>query len=87
MFLSKKPRLSVFRENKLNPSLPSVWWIAYLSPALNPILYALRLRVIRKEIKNQVSRAFSVNGVSLFKKNKVHMMSEEGRKTEMMDLK
>jgi len=66
----------------------AVWWIVYLSPALNPILYALRLRVIRKEIKTQISRAFSVNGVSLFcKKNKIHMMGEEGRKTDMVDMK
>ena len=30
-----------------------VWWIQYLSPALNPLIYALRLRAVRNEITLQ----------------------------------
>ena len=32
----------------------TVWWIQYLSPALNPVIYALRLKAIRREIIRQM---------------------------------
>ena len=32
----------------------TVWWIQYLSPALNPVIYALRLKAIRREISKQM---------------------------------
>ena len=35
----------------------TVWWIQYLSPALNPIIYALRLKAIRSEILKQIRAA------------------------------
>ena len=32
----------------------AVWWIQYLSPALNPVIYALRLKAVRNEISQQL---------------------------------
>eukprot|EP00116_Pleurobrachia_bachei_P005166 sb/3465428/ len=44
----------------------TVWWLQYLSPALNPLVYAFRLKAIRKEIKWTSAKA-----VGRMKKNSV----------------
>ena len=52
----------------------SVWWIQYLSPALNPVIYALRLKAVRREILAQ-TKAFAQLVYPDYKRNSVNAVA------------
>ena len=60
-----------------------VWWIQYLSPALNPVIYALRLKAVRNEIVLQFKllvRMYPDN-----KRNAVHAVPMTGTRKATLE--
>ena len=54
------PRSHVFTALSQYHLRTAAWWIQYLSPALNPVIYALRLTEIRKEVARQARALWAV---------------------------